>query len=155
MKALAAAAFASFTLGCAFSPNNLAQAHQDVDGEELGATLKVIQQSPVVATIVLKPKVDFARVEVGVGRNAIGGPRTVCVLSGVIQNQTYSCQLSGDVVATDTGLVLTVFGMTTKGSGVNKAFTVLNPKYDRNADREIQKQLSRGDQTLVIQQDPR
>ena len=155
MKSFATLVLLSLAVGCAVSPSNLAKAHQDVDGEELGATIKVTQTSPVIAIINMSPKVDFSRVEVGLGRNAIGGPKTVCTLFGLTKGQTYACQLSGDVSATDTGLILTVFGSTANGRGVNKAFTVPNPRYDRNADREIQKQLSHGEQTLVIQPDPR
>jgi len=155
MKNLSILFLFSLIIGCSIGQSNLAQAHQDVDGEELGATIKVTQASPVIAIINMSPKVDFSRVEVGLGRNAIGGPKTVCTLSSLTKGQTYSCQLSGDVIATDTGLILTVFGITANGRGVNKAFTVPNPRYDRNADRELQKQLSRGEQTLVIQPDPR
>lgn len=151
MRRLAFFSLSLFFMGCAVTPNNQALAHQMPDAEELGASIKVIQSSPVTALISVKPKINFSEIEIGLGRNAIGGPRTVCVISAVVAGQTYTCQLQGDVVSTDTGLVMTVSGVTRAGALSNKSFTIPNPNYDRKADREQQKKLSRGEQTLIIQ----
>ena len=140
-----------FVMGCAFTPSNQALAHQMPDAEELGASIRVLRESPVNAIVSVKPKVSFSQIEVGLGRNAIGGPKTECVFSAIVAGQTYTCQLQGDVVATDTGLVITVSGLMRSGAISNKSFTVPNPNYDRQADRALQKSLSRGEQTLVIQ----
>jgi len=151
VRRLAFFSLSLFFMGCAVIPNNHALAHQMPDAEELGASIKVIQSSPVTAVISVKPKINFSEIEIGLGRNAIGGPRTVCVISAVVAGQTYTCQLQGDVVSTDTGLVMTVSGVTRAGALSNKSFTIPNPNYDRKADREQQKKLSRGEQTLIIQ----
>jgi hypothetical protein len=79
----------------------------------------------------------------------------VCVFESVAPGRTHSCQLTGDVVSTDTGLVLTVSGIQSSGTISFKAFTIPNPRYDRSADREIQQRLSRGEQTLIVEPEPR
>ena len=140
-----------FVMGCAFTPSNQALAHQMPDAEELGASIRVLRDSPVNAIVSVKPKVSFSQIEIGLGRNAIGGPKTECVFSSTVVGQTYTCQVQGDVISTDTGLVIRVSGMMRSGSISNKSFTIPNPNYDRQADRALQKGMSRGERTLVIQ----
>jgi len=150
MSKLVVFSLSLFLIGCAFTPNNQAVAHQMPDAEELGASIRVIHASPATAVISVKPRTSFSEIEIGLGRNAVGGPKTICVISAVVIGQTYTCQLQGDVISTDTGLVMTVVGITRAGATSNKSFTIPNPNYDRKADREQQKKLSRGEQTLII-----
>lgn len=121
------------------------KAHPIHDGEELGASVRYVAGSNIQVDVTLRPSVSFDRVNVEVGSNAIGGGRVVCELGAVVANQSYRCQVDGDVPDHDPGLVINIIGYTSSPShdtGIaRKSFTVANPSYDRAADQRRQRQL--------------
>ena len=110
------------------------RAHDIDDGLELGAGLIVRSSDPVQALLTLVPTVNFKSAIVELP-NTTGGPQVVCRLGTMVQNQRYSCAVSGSVPDTDSGLVIAISGiraMSIPGHDdlVYKAFTVPNPRFD-------------------------
>jgi len=114
-------------------------AHNIDDGLELGASLTVTSTSPVQATLTLISKVGFKSVLVELP-NVIGGPQTVCRFGALVQNQRYTCNVSGSVAHDDSGLVIALSGVRVVSIPGHddltfKGFTVPNPEFDAAAAR--------------------
>lgn len=118
--------------------------HPISDGEDLGASIRYIEGTDIQAVVRLKPRHRFDRITVGLGVNNVGGPRVVCEVGAPVVGQQYECLVSGDVAAHDPGLLINVLGFIGDQSPSvaisRKTFTVLNPDYDRMADRRVQSQ---------------
>ena len=122
-------------------------AHDIDDGLELGASLTVTSSSPVQATLTLIPKVGFKSVLVELP-NVVGGPQTACRFGALVQNQRYTCNVSGSVANDDSGLVIALSGVRAASIPghddlVFKGFTVPNPKFDATELRISQAEKSK------------
>lgn len=124
---------------CAGLSGPTAWAHEIDDGLEFGASLTVTSSAPVQATLTLLPKVSFKSALVELP-NALGGPQIACRFAALIQNQRYTCTVSGSVADDDSGMVIALSGVRAVSIPGHddfafKAFTVPNPKFDAAAAR--------------------
>jgi len=118
--------------------------HPISDGEDVGAYIRYVEGTDIQAVVRLHPRGRFDLITVGPGVNNVGGPHVVCEIGVPVVGQQYECLVSGDVAAHDPGLLINVIGFIGDQSPSiatsRKTFTVLNPDYDRMADRRVQSQ---------------